>query len=394
MPEPRYHIIFSTLIEGRNPERVYHDLADLFKIDQELVQRIFACQGAVVKRDLDREAAEQYVQIILAAGAICVIEPMPAAAGSFAAADVPTSAYAGAAADDPAPEEGSGSDSTDEPLRQPDPVFCAETVQSEDVPGRQSIFRVPGFAALLLLAGALSPVVSGSARLYWPWRFAFEPQPPGLLWWVLLPGAAAAMIALLRGPAFSLIVLGAGAVALLGGTVVLWEAALIIPLSILPVDRAAALAFVMPLLGAAVCSAACSAMEDLGELIMLRLLAACGSLAVLIPASAALFSGGSVWGRWPLILLLLLMMLYAVLALVCAFMPAVPETLLKQVRILGVLLVCWAPVAVFLAHLPPAEPDTAATLCAAVLKIGLLYYGALSAIACGLHNEFLYRFEK
>jgi len=182
--------------------------------------------------------------------------------------------------------------------------------------------------------------------------------------------------------------------ALLGGTVLLWEAALIVPLRMLPADRAAALTFVLPLLGAALCSAVCSAMQELGELVMLRLLAACGSLAVLIPCFAALFSGGAVWGRWSLILLLLLMMLYAVLALTCAFLPAVPEMLLKQARLLTILLACWAPAAVFLAHMPPAAPDTVGTLIAAVLKTGLLCYGALAAVICGLHNEFLYRFEQ
>jgi hypothetical protein len=197
MAEPRYHIIFSTLIEGRNPEQVYHDLADLFKIDPDLVQRIFACQGAVVKRDLDREAAEQYVQIILAAGAICVIEPMPANACS-GTAGMSASAQARTAAEE-APHEAGTLSAADEPIRQPEPAFRVEVASGDAAAGRQSIFRAPGFAALLLLAGALAPVVSGGARLYWPWRFAFEPQPPGLLWWVLLPLAAAAVIALLRG---------------------------------------------------------------------------------------------------------------------------------------------------------------------------------------------------
>ena len=85
MPEPRYHIIFSTLIEGRQPAQVYNELAGLFKISQEHVQQIFARQGAVVKSDLDRATAEQYVQVILAAGAICVIEPMPSEGSSCSA---------------------------------------------------------------------------------------------------------------------------------------------------------------------------------------------------------------------------------------------------------------------------------------------------------------------
>ena len=103
MSEPRYHIIFSTLIEGRQPEQVYHDLADLFKIEPELVQQIFACQGSIVKRDLDRATAEQYVQIILAAGAICVIEPMPTEGNPVAAAT------------DVMPEEQDDTDRTEQP---------------------------------------------------------------------------------------------------------------------------------------------------------------------------------------------------------------------------------------------------------------------------------------
>jgi len=388
MPEPRYHIIFSTLIEGRQPAQVYHDLADLFKINEETVQRIFACQGAVVKSDLDRSAAEQYVQIILAAGAICVIEPMPPGADNAAVSNAPGPAEPVPAGEslpcvpegsDPQPVSGAGMDA------------AAVSDAAEERPG---LVRAPVLAALLLLAGACAPLMSGSGRFYWPWRFAFEPQPPGLLWWVIVPAAAAGLIALLRAPVFSLAVCVTGAAGLLVVAVVLWEASLIVPLRIMPLDRPAALFFVTALLGAAVCSAACSAMEDLGELVLLRLLAACGSLAVLISACTALFSAGPVWHRWPLALLLLLTMLYAVLALACAFLPAVPEGLLYQVRLLGMLLVCWAPAAVFLAHLPPEAPDTIGVLVAAVLKTGLLYYGALAAVAGGLRGEFLYRFEK
>ncbi len=392
MSDSRYHIIFSTLIDGRQPAQVHHDLADLFKIDQELVQQIFACQGAVVKSDLDRAAAEQYVQIILAVGAICVIEPMPSeSSGTEAVCPTPE------ALDDLAQVSSSPvarndvevrvSDSEQVP-QQEDEFFIEGT--NGDVPG----FRVPVFAALLLLAGVCVPVLSASGQMHWPWQFAFEPQPPGLLWWVVLPVAAAGMFALFRAPAFSLIVVFMGVAALLGITVVFWEAALIMPLHILPLDRAAALAYVLPLLGVAICSAVCSAMDDLGELIMLRLLAVCGSLAVLIPACIALFTADTIWGRWPLILLLLLLLLYAVLVFVCASLSSVSGSFLYQVRLLGVLLMCWAPIAVFMAHLPLIEPDTGSALVTAVLKAGLLYYGALAAIAGGLRTEFLYRFEK
>jgi len=385
MPEPRYHIIFSALIEGRQPAQVYHDLADLFKIDETLVHKIFACQGAVVKRDLDRAAAEQYVQIILAAGAICVIEAMPESVQDPDAAETHVSGS----------DQCAAADAVETPARkvqQPDAVPFA-TVDN-DSSEQQSMLHAPGFAALLLFAGACLPVMSGSGRLYWPWQFAFEPQPPGLAWWVVLPVAAAICIVLLRNRALSLIVMCAGAVALLGGTVVLWEAALIIPLRMLALDRTGALLFAMPLLGVAVCSAACSAMEELGELIMLRVLAACGSLVIAIPACAALVNPGTIWGRWSLILLLLLLALFAVFALGCAILPSVPEALLHQVRLLCAVLVCWAPVAVFLAHLPLSEPDTVGSLLLAVLKTGLLCYGALLAVACGLRNEFMYRFEK
>lgn len=385
MPDLRYHIIFSALIEGRQPAQVYHDLADLFHINETLVQKIFACQGAVVKRDLDRAAAEQYVQIILAAGAICVIEAMPDAVQNADAAETPACG----------PDHCAAAQAVETPdikTRRPDTVPFAAA--DNDTSEQQSMLHAPGFSALLLFAGACLPVMSGSGRLYWPWQFAFEPQPPGLAWWVVLPAAAAACIVLLRSRAGSLIVACAGAAALLGQTVVLWEAALIVPLRMLAHDRAGALLFALVLLGAAVCSAACSAMEELGELIMLRVLAACGSLAIAIPACAALVNPGTIWDRWSLILLLLLLALFAVCALGCAVLPAVPETLLQQVRLLCAVLMCWAPVAVFLAHLPLSESDTIGMLLLAILKFGLLCYGALAAVACGLRNEFLYRFEK
>jgi len=397
MPEPRYHIIFSALVEGRQPERVYHDLADLFKIEEDMVQRIFACQGAVVKSGLDRAAAEQYVQVILAAGAICVIESMPPIPKDTSNAGT----HPSAAHDLPSPPEPAAHvptdcrrNNADETDHHADSAQGMDATAGSDVSERSGMVRAPALAALLLLAGACFPLMSGSGELYWPWHYAFEPQPPGLLWWATVPALAAGLIVLLRAPVFSLIVSITGVGVLLAIVVILWEASLIIPLRILPLDRPAALLVVMPLAGAAVCSAACGAMEDLGELLLLRLLAAGGSLAVLIPAFTALFSTGSIWHRWPLILLLLTMLLYAVAALVCAFVPSVPETLLYQVRLLRGFLVCWAPAAVFLAHLPPAAPDTVVMLVIATLKAGLLYYGALSAIAGGLHNEFIYRFEK
>jgi hypothetical protein len=278
---------------------------------------------------------------------------------------------------------------TDLGLRQPD-----DESRIEDADRDALNFRAPVFAVLMLLAGACLPIMSGSGQVHWPWQFAFEPQPPGLLWWVVLPFAAVGMLSLLRAPAFSLIVACVGAVTLLATSVVLWEAALILPLRILPFDRAAALVYVLPLLGTAICSAACRAMCELGELVLLRLLAALGSLAVLIPAGVALFTAGMIWARWPMILLLLLLLLYGALVLVCACLPSVSDFILYQVRLLGMFLVCWAPIAVFLAHLPLPEPDTGRALCMAVLKAGLLYYGACAAITGGLRAELLYRFEK
>ena len=395
MSEQRYHIIFSTLIEGRQPGRVYHDLADLFKIETELVQQIFACQGSIVKSGLDRATAEQYVQIILAAGAICVIEPMPAQGNPVDAATVviPEDQENPDRTEQPPAMEKfteSYASDTDHPPQQLDREFRVETETGRDVTG----YRTPVLAALVLLAGACVPVLSGSGQVHWPWQFAFELQPPGLLWWVMVPVVVAGMLMLLRAPAFSLIVVFAGAATLLSTTVMFWEAALIVPLRILPLDRAAAIPYVLPFLGVAVCSAACSVMDELGELIVLRLLAACGSLSVLIPACAGLFISGDTWGRWPLILLLLLLLLYAALVLVCACLPSIPEKLLQQARLLSMVLLFWAPIGVFLAHLPLSEPDTGRALFMAVLKMGLLYYGALAAVSGGLKTEFLYRFEK
>jgi hypothetical protein len=343
---------------------------------------------------LDRATAEQYVQIILAAGAICVIEPMPPEGSPVAAVTdmIPEEQGDPDRTEPPQDVEKlteSYTSDTDQPPQQPDREFRPET-ETRDVTG----FRTPVFAALLLLAGACVPILSGSGLVHWPWQFAFESQPSGLLWWAVLPVVVAGMLMLLRAPAFSLIVAFAGVAMLLGTVVVLWEAALIVPLRILPLDRATAMSCVLPLLGAAVCSAACSAIDELGELIMLRLLAACGSLAVLIPACAALFISGDIWGRWPLILLLLLLLLYASLVLFCACLPSIPEKLLQQARLLSMFLLFWAPIAVFLAHLPLSEPDTSRALFMAVLKMGLLYYGALAAISGGLRAEFLYRFEK
>lgn len=394
MSEPRYHIVFSTLIEGRQPSRVYHDLAELFNIDEALVRRIFACQGAVVKNDLDRATAEQYVQVILAAGAICLIEPMPSGP---ATADAPPSQQAAAGDGPSAPVDSEQQARPHDPDGTPCPTAAlrsADTTAAKSVSSRAGSSSAPAFAALLLLAGAAMPLLSGSGQLYWPWLFVFEPQPPGLLWWVLVPAAAALLIALLRLPAFSLAVTITGLAALCTITAVLWEASLIIPLRILPLDRLSALALAAALAGTAVCAGACAAMEELGGLVPLRLLAAGGSLAVILPACAALFSAGAIWHSWPMILLLLILTLLGAMAFACSVCPAVPDALLCQVRLLCRILICWAPAAVLIAHLPPEPPDTHAVLLMAVLKTALLYYGPLLAIAAGLRNEFLYRFEK
>jgi len=392
MPDTRYHIIFSALIEDRPPAEVHHDLADLFSIDEERVRKIFARQGVIVKSNLDRVSAEKYVQIILAAGAICLIEPMPTNSSDVSAEESP----AIAAKDIPQPGP---------PLNMKyDAETCSSDANHTEQQSPQSrmenadretpAFSTPALAALLLLASAALPLISHAGELHWPWSFVFELAPTGLLWWAVLPIAAAGILALLRAPAFSLIVVFVGILTLLSCTVVFWEAALVVPLRFLPLDRTVALAYVLPLLGAAVCNAACSAIGELGELIMLRLLAACGSLAIFIPVCLCLFTAGEVWGRWPLILLLLLLLLYAILVFACSCLPSVPEFFLHQVRLLGIFLICWAPVAAFLAHVPLTEPDTGKALFMAILKTGLLYYGALAAISGGLRTEFLYRFEK
>ncbi len=77
MTEQRYTIIFEGKIqEGRSPEEVRQNLADLFKLNEEKAARLFEGE-TVIKKDADRETAARYQKAFRQAGALCAVIPSP-----------------------------------------------------------------------------------------------------------------------------------------------------------------------------------------------------------------------------------------------------------------------------------------------------------------------------
>lgn len=80
MSGERYRVVFiGQLDPGKDPEKVKSALAAKFKLTPPLLKRIMAGRPIVVKNNVDAEMAFRYKAEIDALGAICRIEPVPAA---------------------------------------------------------------------------------------------------------------------------------------------------------------------------------------------------------------------------------------------------------------------------------------------------------------------------
>ncbi|MDY6904654.1 MAG: BPSS1780 family membrane protein [Thermodesulfobacteriota bacterium] len=101
MSEDNCSLLFTgKIVDGMTMDTVHENLAALFKTDLEKIKKIFAADGAVVKKNTSRQTCQKMQQRILEAGAICKIEPeategaedteaMDAAPASEPAADTP-----------------------------------------------------------------------------------------------------------------------------------------------------------------------------------------------------------------------------------------------------------------------------------------------------------------
>jgi hypothetical protein len=71
----QYNIVFEgTISDGYGAEEVKRNLAALFKVDQKSVERLFAKQPVVLKKDMDYDSAMKYQRALQKAGAICKIQ--------------------------------------------------------------------------------------------------------------------------------------------------------------------------------------------------------------------------------------------------------------------------------------------------------------------------------
>jgi len=77
MPFTRYDIYFSgQIISGRDPAQVKKNVARLFKIDPEKVQRLFTGKTTRIKANVDQDAAIRYRSVFTKAGALIDIRPV------------------------------------------------------------------------------------------------------------------------------------------------------------------------------------------------------------------------------------------------------------------------------------------------------------------------------
>ncbi len=77
MNEDMYRVILSgNHLEDQGMEEVKNRMADLFKTSTAVIEELFSRQKAVIKRNLNIEAAERYAKAIKNTGAACYVEKM------------------------------------------------------------------------------------------------------------------------------------------------------------------------------------------------------------------------------------------------------------------------------------------------------------------------------
>jgi hypothetical protein len=102
MPEDRYSIVYrGEVLPGRAPEAVKTAFAQKFRINGGALEALFSGKPVVLKKDLDREAAEKYFRALSSIGAKCSVRR--AALPADGMPNPPASAAGAAAATAPLP---------------------------------------------------------------------------------------------------------------------------------------------------------------------------------------------------------------------------------------------------------------------------------------------------
>lgn len=79
MSDARFHIVFSgTLVGGADLATVKSNLGRLFKMDAARVEKLFAGQPVVIKKDADQATAMKFRALMKQAGAECEVRPVSA----------------------------------------------------------------------------------------------------------------------------------------------------------------------------------------------------------------------------------------------------------------------------------------------------------------------------
>ncbi len=102
MSEARFHVVFAgQLVKGADPATVKANLGRLFKMDAAKVEKLFAGQPVVLKKDADQATAMKFRAALKQAGAECVLKPLESVEETVAAAE-PSAPGAGSAPATPA----------------------------------------------------------------------------------------------------------------------------------------------------------------------------------------------------------------------------------------------------------------------------------------------------
>lgn len=82
MSPARFNLLFSAaLVPGTDPQQARQRLQDLFRLTDEVADRLFSGKLVAVKRDVDEETAARYRDRFRAAGALLQIVPVDLPAG-------------------------------------------------------------------------------------------------------------------------------------------------------------------------------------------------------------------------------------------------------------------------------------------------------------------------
>ena len=77
MSDARFHVVFAgQLVKGADPDTVKANLGRLFKMDAARVEKLFAGQPVVLKKDADQATAMKFRAVLKQAGAECVLKPL------------------------------------------------------------------------------------------------------------------------------------------------------------------------------------------------------------------------------------------------------------------------------------------------------------------------------